>query len=57
MNALKGCRSTGVIEYIERSMLYAHGSPVAINRSGGTRGYLGTDILGSTRSVTDSYGV
>ena len=38
-------------------MLYAHGSPVAINRSGGTRGYLGTDILGSTRSVTDNHGV
>ena len=41
----------------ERIMLYAHGSPVAINRSSGTRGYLGTDILGSTRSVTDSHGV
>ena len=41
----------------ERTMLYAHGSPVAINRSGGTRGYLGTDILGSTRSVTDNHGV
>ncbi|MCI6478906.1 MAG: peptidoglycan DD-metalloendopeptidase family protein, partial [Spirochaetia bacterium] len=41
----------------ERTMLYAHGSPVAINRSSGTRGYLGTDILGSTRSVTDNHGV
>ena len=41
----------------ERSMLYAHGSPVAVNRAGGTRGYLGTDILGSTRSVTDNHGV
>ena len=41
----------------ERIMLYAHGSPVAINRSSGTRGYLGTDILGSTRSVTDNHGV
>ena len=41
----------------ERTMLYVHGSPVAINRSSGTRGYLGTDILGSTRSVTDSHGV
>ena len=41
----------------ERSMLYAHGSPVAINRAGGSRGYLGTDIMGSTRSVTDSHGV
>ena len=41
----------------ERTMLYAHGSPVAINRSSGTRGYLGTDILGSTRSVTDSHGI
>ncbi len=41
----------------ERTMLYAHGSPVAINRSGGTRGYLGTDILGSTRSVTDNHGL
>ena len=38
-------------------MLYANGSPVAINRSSGTRGYLGTDILGSTRSVTDNHGV
>ena len=27
----------------ERIMLYANGSPVAINRSSGTRGYLGTD--------------
>ena len=41
----------------ERTMLYANGSPVAINRSNGTRGYLGTDILGSTRSVTDNHGV
>ena len=41
----------------ERIMLYAHGSPVAVNRSSGTRGYLGTDILGSTRSVTDNHGV
>ena len=41
----------------ERTMLYVHGSPVAINRSSGTRGYLGTDILGSTRSVTDNHGV
>ena len=41
----------------ERTMLYANGSPVAINRSSGTRGYLGTDILGSTRSVTDNHGV
>ena len=41
----------------ERTMLYANGSPVAINRSSGTRGYLGTDILGSTRSVTDSHGI
>ena len=41
----------------ERTMLYAHGSPVAVNRSSGTRGYLGTDILGSTRSVTDNHGV
>ena len=41
----------------ERTMLYANGSPVAVNRSSGTRGYLGTDILGSTRSVTDSHGV
>ena len=41
----------------ERIMLYANGSPVAINRSSGTRGYLGTDILGSTRSVTDNHGV
>ena len=57
MNALKGCRSTGVIEYIERAMLYAHGAPVAVNRGSGSRGYLGTDIMGSTRSVTDSYGV
>ena len=38
-------------------MLYANGSPVAINRSSGTRGYLGTDILGSTRSVTDNHGI
>ena len=41
----------------ERTMLYANGSPVAINRSSETRGYLGTDILGSTRSVTDNHGV
>ena len=41
----------------ERTMLYAHGSPVAVNRASGTRGYLGTDILGSTRSVTDNHGV
>ena len=41
----------------ERSMLYAHSSPVAVNRAGGSRGYLGTDIMGSTRSVTDSHGV
>ena len=41
----------------ERTVLYANGSPVAINRSSGTRGYLGTDILGSTRSVTDNHGV
>ena len=41
----------------ERTMLYAHGSPVAINRSSSTRGYLGTDILGSTRSITDNHGV
>ena len=41
----------------ERTMLYAYGSPVAINRASGTRGYLGTDILGSTRSVTDNHGV
>ena len=41
----------------ERIMLYAHGSPVAVNRSSGTRGYLGTDILGSTRSVTDNHGI
>ena len=41
----------------ERTMLYANGSPVAINRFSGTRGYLGTDILGSTRSVTDNHGV
>ena len=41
----------------ERSMLYAHGAPVAVNRAGGSRGYLGTDIMGSTRSVTDSHGV
>ncbi|MEE0134258.1 MAG: RHS repeat-associated core domain-containing protein [Treponema sp.] len=41
----------------ERTMLYANGSPVAVNRSSGTRGYLGTDILGSTRSVTDNHGV
>ena len=34
----------------ERTMLYANGSLVAVNRSSGTRGYLGTDILGSTRS-------
>lgn len=38
-------------------MLYAYGSPVAINRASGTRGYLGTDILGSTRSVTDNHGI
>ena len=38
-------------------MLYAHGAPVAVNRGGGSRGYLGTDIMGSTRSVTDSHGV
>jgi len=41
----------------ERTMLYANGSLVVINRSSGTRGYLGTDILGSTRSVTDNHGV
>lgn len=41
----------------ERTMLYAHSSPVAVNRAGGSRGYLGTDIMGSTRSVTDSHGV
>ena len=41
----------------ERSMLYAHGAPVAVNRGSGSRGYLGTDIMGSTRSVTDSHGV
>jgi len=41
----------------ERIMLYAHGSPVAVNRSSGTRGYLGTDILGSTRSITDNHGI
>ena len=41
----------------ERAMLYAHGSPVAVNCAGGSRGYLGTDIMGSTRSVTDSHGV
>lgn len=46
-----------MIEYIERAMLYAHGIPVAVNRTGDLRGYLGTDIMGSTRSVTDSYGV
>ena len=40
-----------------RSMLYAHGAPMAVNRGGGSRGYLGTDIMGSTRSVTDSHGV
>ena len=38
-------------------MLYAHSILVAVNRVGGSRGYLGTDILGSTRSVTDSHGV
>ena len=38
-------------------MLYAHGAPMAVNRGGGSRGYLGTDIMGSTRSVTDSHGV
>ena len=38
-------------------MLYAHGAPVAVNRGSGSRGYLGTDIMGSTRSVTDSHGV
>ena len=27
----------------ERTMLYANGSPVAINRTSGTRGYLGTN--------------
>ena len=41
----------------ERAMLYAHGAPVAVNRGSGSRGYLGTDIMGSTRSVTDSHGV
>ena len=41
----------------ERIMFYANGSLVAVNRSSGTRGYLGTDILGSTRSVTDNHGV
>ena len=41
----------------ERIMLYANGSLVAVNRSSGTRGYLGTDILGSTRSVTDNHGI
>ena len=41
----------------ERAMLYAHGSPVAVNRGGGSRGYLSTDILGSTRSVTDNHGL
>ncbi len=57
MSVLKGCLSIWVIEYIERSMLYAHGILVAVNRVGGSRGYLGTDIMGSTRSVTDSHGV
>ena len=41
----------------EHTMLYAHGAPVAVNRGSGSRGYLGTDIMGSTRSVTDSHGV
>ena len=56
MSVLKGCLSIWVIEYIERSMLYAHGILVAVNRVGGSRGYLGTDIMGSTRSEQTATG-
>src|SRR5574344_1314608 len=38
-----------------RAVLYGNGSPVAVNRGNDTA-YLGTDRLGSVRTVTSSYG-
>lgn len=40
----------------EQAMLYTHSTPVTINRTGDLRGYLGTDIMGSTRSEQTATG-